>query len=286
MVGVINNALDGDGIGNDAFGLTGDFVDRTGYGGPNAHFHHMQFAGPAGIATFIAPIPPNGGTGYFALEDSLGDAFTCRQVINDGTLDVTLISPGIHASYTTKPGYTLDSVAQLCGFIALDWQQWIEEWPLPSDLRQRVTAKLLYAPGRFEDPPPHGYTYQGAESEDQSNPFYYDPRNNTTTPFASTLASAQSSNDTLTFYDRPSDCCLGSCACGGTPPPPGSQMVFTTHLVGVNQDFTATDLGIGFEWYSTFDGHDGGIFTKSSDRSGPGNGTGGVGIVGVQRQTS
>jgi len=60
-------------------------------------------------------------------------------------------------------------------------------------------------------------------------------------------------------------------------------MVFTTHLVGVNKDGRAIDLGIGFTWASTYNGTSGGVATtKNAQGEDLGTGTGGITILTVQ----
>jgi hypothetical protein len=65
--------FEADGIDTPAFGgafsETGNAIDTTGYGGPNAYFTGISSDFTIGTVNFIAPIAP-GGTGYFSLEES------------------------------------------------------------------------------------------------------------------------------------------------------------------------------------------------------------------------
>jgi hypothetical protein len=65
-------SFDGDGI--DAFGAPSNPMDLTGYGGPNAFFTNFTSNGTTGTVNFINPIPANGGTDYFSLEEPLAGA--------------------------------------------------------------------------------------------------------------------------------------------------------------------------------------------------------------------
>ena len=65
--------FDGDGI--DAYGIAGNTTDTSkygagAYGGPNAFFTAIGPGGTSGVVNFIIPIDPNGGTGYFSLEEA------------------------------------------------------------------------------------------------------------------------------------------------------------------------------------------------------------------------
>lgn len=158
--------------------------------------------------------------------------------------------------------------------------------PMPSLFFQIGNPFAPSAPPPFLDPPPGGYVFElahGFPNGDKAYPFYYDPR-------TSELAGYETST-TLSFGDGPSDPCLfggkGDPSCGGKTAPKGSQMAFTTHLVGVLQDFTAQDLGIGFTWVSNFNGTSGGVATtKNSLPADPGSGTGGITILSVQENTT
>ncbi len=284
-------SFDGDGIANDTYGLPGNRLDASRYGGPNAYFTNIRFSGTSGRVNFITPIAPNGGTGYFALEDSLGRAMACTSVINNGlsgpsgagTID-------IDAAFTPNSGYTLAQAAGLCGFTDFDWQQTITELPLPNPFLQKVSNVQQSAPPPFRDPPPGGYTLlpppapfppYPQPAPDFSYPFYYDPTNGE-------LQNHEIGGNTLLFHDEPADPCLvGGIGCPGTAPA-GSRMAFTTHLVGLKGDLAYTDLGIGFKWTSTYNGLSGGITvaTKNDIHSSTVTGTGGIAIVDVQTQTT
>ncbi len=63
--------FDGDGI--NAYGIPGNSLDTTGYGGPNSYFSNINPLLTAGTVNFINPIAP-GGTAYFSLEEALTSA--------------------------------------------------------------------------------------------------------------------------------------------------------------------------------------------------------------------
>ena len=86
LVGIINNTssplssldlssttnifgFDGDGL--TTFGVSGNTMDPSGYGGPNTYFTNINRAGTSGTVNFITPLAANGGTGYFGLEEAL-----------------------------------------------------------------------------------------------------------------------------------------------------------------------------------------------------------------------
>ncbi len=62
--------FDGDGI--DTYGVMGNPLDTSGYGGPNSYFTNIdpvnQFYG---TVNFVVPLAANGGTTYFSLEEAL-----------------------------------------------------------------------------------------------------------------------------------------------------------------------------------------------------------------------
>ncbi|HEY0436013.1 MAG TPA: PEPxxWA-CTERM sorting domain-containing protein [Phenylobacterium sp.] len=93
-IGVINNSghsvnrihlsgntdifgFESDGI--DVYGATGNALDSSGYGGPNAYFSHITGGctyygcSQSGDVNFIVPIA-NGGSDYFSLEERLSEA--------------------------------------------------------------------------------------------------------------------------------------------------------------------------------------------------------------------
>ena len=271
--------FDGDGIV--AFGIPGNSQDGTGYGGPNAFFTNINSSRTSGTVNFIVPIAAGGGTGFFSLEDAISSATACSSLINNALTGPSGSgTPSITASFTPNNGFSLSDAAALCGFSDFDWQQTITSWPRPSPLFQIGNPVALSAPPPFLDPPPGGYTYE--VGGDNSFPFYYDHNNGE-------LKSHETAT-TLSFLDTPSDPCLpgGSGAgCKGKTAIKGSKLAFTTHLAGVNFDGTATDLGIGFIWTSTFNGTSGGVATtKNGLPADPGSGTGGVTIISVNQITN
>ena len=91
MVGVTNNSghtinsfgvssstqnifgFDGDGLTAAPYNLTGNALDGSGYGGPQAYFTNISLDKMSGTVNFIGGIS-NGGTGFFALEEALSGA--------------------------------------------------------------------------------------------------------------------------------------------------------------------------------------------------------------------
>jgi hypothetical protein len=288
-----NNIFGFDGDGIVAYGLPGNGLDSTGYGGPNAYFTNINASATTGVVNFITPIAARGGTGYFSLENALSAATACSSVINSSvTHQVTSGSanqPQITATFTPNIGYTIAQAAQLCGFIEFDWQSLITSWPLPSPLFAAGSATPLYAPPAFNDPPPQGYAYQNPPNAVQL-PVYY----NLFTPASDPLSlAANVTNNTLSFFDAPADPCLpgGTGApCGGHTAPGGSYLGFTTHLVGIMGTLpgaSVIDTGIGFTWVDTFNGTSGSLAVSNSYLPvDPNSGTGGVTVTSVNDVTT
>ena len=115
-------------------------------------------------------------------------------------------------------------------------------------------------------------------------PVYYNLGTPASDPFS---VLANESSTTLNFFDAPADTCLPGGTgqdCGGVAPN-GSVLQFSTHLVGISGLFpnaTVQDTGIGFTWFDTFNGTNGGISVLSA-RHGvdPGSGTGGITVTGI-----
>jgi len=308
LVGVVNNSslpiralelrsgmgifnFDGDGI--TMYGIAGNAMDGTGYGGPNAYFTAIDFTKKTGTVNFIASIAPFGGTGFFSLEEALKSAVSCSSVINK-SVKPKASGAQITATFIPRQGYTLQEAAVLCGFVDFDWIQKVTHQNDPSKFFARnlngafdagVNGPVRLSSSRtpYSDPPQGGgYTYTAAP--DNSYPFYYD--------ITGELAGHKVNATTLNFLDAPGDGCLpgGSDAnkppCLNTVEPAGSFGGYTTHLAGVMANGGAVDLNIGFTWTSTFNGTTGGIHIKKTDLSpDPGSGTGDVVITGTMDDT-
>jgi hypothetical protein len=302
LIGVVNNsaqpiqiihlkssspifAFDGDGI--DTYGIPGNFLDSTGYGGPNAYFTDIDLTSSEGNVHFITPIAPHGGTAYFSLEEAVSNAISCRDVVNNAVPKPPGGGTQMTATFTPNLGLTMSQAAFYCGFKDIDWQQWVTVLPAPSPFAQIGHASTkLTAPPQFLDPVQGGYTKctnsgTCTDFPDNSYPFYLDPN-------SGELASMKTTSS-LRFADTPSDPCLPGGTgqgCGGRTAPAGSFVAFTTHLAGVNFDGTATDLGVGFTWKSDYNGTSGGAATtKNLLPADPGSGTGGVTVTGYQPTT-
>lgn len=315
IIGVVNNSsiaittlgltsaldifgFDGDGL--TSYGIAGNPQDDTGYGGPNAYFSDITPDSTSGIVHFIVPISPHGGMGYFGLENALTAATSCSSIINNAVTH-TVSGPNIDATFTPNLSLTLAQAAQYCGFKDFDWVQHVTHKDDPSEFYARNLGgafdskingrvRLTSARTPFNDPPPGGgYLNDPANPDplDFSYPFYYDAN-------SGELQQHEPTDSQLTFHDRPTDLCLpggpdaGGPNCGFKTEPAGSYIGFTTHLAGVNADGSATDLGIGFTWTSTYNGVTGEVATFKTDQSaGPGSGTtGGTAVTSVTNVTT
>ena len=332
LVGVVNNSkipvtsigltsasdifgFDGDGI--DSYGIPGNGTDTTGYGGPNAYFSGINSSLTSGIVHFITPIAPNGGTGYFSLENALGTSTACTDIINNSVPKPPGGGTYITASFTPNYGYSLAEAAQICGFKAFDWIQTITHLPNPSPFCENNTATTVPNPSPFcgksvsdpapypihltasstpfNDAPPNGYTYGFYNAY----PFYY-PSGSLPSTCAElsggtcVLPVINASGTVENFFDSPADPCFpgGSAVhtqlCGySTVPAAQAFVAFTTHIGGVNADGTAKDLGIGFTWMDTFNGGSAGsISTGTNVPVNPAGGTGGVTVISSNETTN
>lgn len=285
-------AFDGDGL--TSYGIPGNSQDDTGYGGPNAYFTDISSDFTSGIVHFIVPIPPNGGMGYFALENALNAATACSSIINNSVTH-TASGPNIDATFIPNLNLQVAQAARYCGFRDFDWVQQVTHQDDPSEFYARNiggafdskvngSVRLTSARTPYSDPPPGGGYLN--DSVDNSYPFYYDAN-------SGDLQQHEPDEFQLTFHDRPVDFCLpggrdaGGPNCSSKTEPAGSYGGFTTHLAGVNSDGTATDLGIGFTWTSTYNGDTGDVATRKTDQSGGlGTGTGGVVVTSVTDVTN
>lgn len=322
LVGVVNNSniaisslilssnlpifgFDGDGI--DTYGISGNAMDSTGYGGPNTYFSDYSANRTMGTVHFIKPLAPNGGSTFFSLEEAIGSATACSTIINK-SIKRQASGKNICATFTPNqasgappapgmPGYTLAQAAQLCGFKNFNWvqQKTVQFDPSPFYARNlngaydssiggfvRLTSKR--AP--YDDPPKGGGYAPGAgggATPDNSYPFYYDTalelpahEDGTIGPGTATPACAltATAGSTLTFHDAPSNSCLPGGAGAGTPPctdailAPGA----TTEPKGSFGAFVTHLAGINFDGTAT-DLQIG--FTWTTDNNGT---TGGVTI--------
>jgi hypothetical protein len=282
--------FDGDGL--TTYGVGGNSKDSTGYGGPNAYFTNINVAKTSGLVNFITPIPPNGGTGFFALENALNAATACPQIINNSVPKPAGGGTSISTTFTPNLGLTISQAASYCGFTDFDWIQMFTHLPDPSPYyavnpqNPSNPVHLTSASTPFNDPAKNGYTYNPAWN---SFPFYWDA-NSTNQPWS--LAKNKTTN-TLTSYDAPSDPCLpggnsaGVQGCNGSNAPAGSYLGFTTDLAGILPNGSGVDLGIGYTWTSNYNGKNGGIaVTASFTPVDPGSGTGSITVTGYQPTTN
>ena len=159
---------------------------------------------------------------------------------------------------TFTPGVTLQKAEMDCNVSDFNWQQYIDILPAPSPYYpSQAPAVQAVAPPKFFDPVPGGWVTTphkitcngktvtiGALNGEDSNPFYWGP---------SELMTAESSGDTLTFLDRPTDVCLSGLDWTG-PLTSGAYMEFTTTLAGVdaNDDPVALPVTDTWDWITTF----------------------------------
>lgn len=297
LIGVVNNSsqpihalgllsgmtvFDFDGDGIDRYGAPGNAQDSTGYGGPNAYFSAISADLMSGTVNFVSPVASQGGTAYFSLEMSIAAAVSCRSVLNKGLQKPVLSDNGrrIDADFTPNMGYTLAQAAQLCGFKDFDWVQKVRV-PRPSPYYTKGGTNLV---GLFTDPPPGGY--RGEPAALNTYPYYWGPSLPVTNDFS--LAAHQTAT-TLDFSDRPGDMCLpggSGKGCFGKTAPAGSKLMFSTRLVGIQQNNAPYDVKIGFQWTDTFNGSVGGISVLTNLQPiDPGSGTGGIAVTEVDDVT-
>jgi P pilus assembly chaperone PapD len=231
---------------------------------------------------------------------------TCAAILNNsvsasvhesGTSITGVFAPGINGAV-----YTLAQAEQLCGFSKFDWIQIANYLPDPSPFFETnpgnaaMPIHLTGSSAPFNDPPQYGYDYEPGWV---SYPFYYDP---TTTGNPWSLAGHEFGTY-LVAYDAPADACiLGAfgapsaayatmpsirAKCGNMTTTGIDSIIFTTHLAGVTGGFSGSDLGIGYNWSSNFNGTTGGISTTASlGPVDPGSGTGGITIAGMTPTTT
>ena len=280
----------------------------TGYEGPGTSFSNISADQTTGTVTFSPPIPANGGTAYFSLEDDLTAATACSTVINNTVPPAPGGGTDMDAAFTPNNGYTIAQAAQLCGFTGFNWLQTVTHLPDPSPFCENNQSLLILNPSPFcnqtsqstipypihlssnwtpfNDPPPNGYTYGFFNSY----PFYYpsatiaaDEASGTGTLCIEKNAAGtcleydvSASGTILNIHDFPQDPCfpggslVNTAPCGSSVVPQAQAYVgFTTHLAGINADGSAKDLGIGFPWKDTYNGGSSGSISTGSIGMGP-----------------
>jgi hypothetical protein len=320
LIGVVNNSsvpissiqltsgnnifgFDGDGV-NGYLGIPNNAKDTTGYGGPNAYFTNINSSGTVGTVNFITPIAPNGGTGYFSLENALTSGSACKAALDNAVPKPAGGTAEITTTFTPQGGNNLAQAATLCGFIAWNWQQTITVLPLPGpgNSFNAIATPNTVPTAPFNDPPPSGYVYMltwGSPVDAPHLAVYYDPFNNAGGMSINANETPAGANATvLSFYDSPADPCLpgGSLTgvskanggCGGTASP--GTISFTTHLVGLQGQLpgaAVVDTGIGFNWTSNNNGTVGGVAVTAVPKGSPApTGTGGVTVTGYTATTN
>jgi len=238
---------------------------------------------------------------------------------------VTKLPTTMLASFTPSSG-SLAGYAEACGFTEFDWQQTITVLPLPSDIYRMsdLTTPLTAGPGQtgnappFYDPVSGGYSYNvtcpnGTISTAYRSafPFYFAVNgsatdcgtllaNETTATGAQCPALNSPTCTTLSFDDTPHDPCIFggpnafTAACNFEAPLNPAFMGFTTALVGVYEDGTASAPLYQWTWQDNNNSSEtqkgfGGIYgitvtgTQISNPNPlvPGSGTGGATITSI-----
>lgn len=299
-------AFDGDGIGS--FGSPGNTRDITGYGGPNAYFTNINASGTSGVVNFINPISA-GSTAYFSLENALGNAISCSQILNGSVPKPSDGTPSINTAFTPNMSLSLATAAADCGFTGFNWQQTTTHItdPFPFVFYNNGSpVQITNADTPYNDPPKGGgYTYAPG---DMSYPFYCN-----STDYGPGGVCEKTANS-LSLTDTPSDPCIPNpdgtesaafagnpiykTLCGGTLHKAGSYSGYTTHLIGLLSNFvtntdcialgTCIDLGIGFSYTTNWNGTAGGVIAvmKNGAPADPGSGTGGITITDYEPNTN
>jgi hypothetical protein len=178
---------------------------------------------------------------------TLADLVKGAVTVNVGT---GLQSGQITASFTPNFGYSLGQAAQVGGLKGFDWVQVVTSIPPPNPYVD-INGKTLTPP--FNDPPPGGYppNERGPGVPlNNSYPFYYNPKTTITDLWS---VAAHTNGNTLNFFDEPLDPCLsGGLGCNGKTAAPGSDLLFTTDLVGVNLDGSLGSTLAEFDWESDY----------------------------------
>jgi hypothetical protein len=220
---------------------------------------------------------------------------------------------------------SLSAAAGSCGYnyLGFNWQQFVTNAPCPTYLVPAVPGSVAsnLCPARpgypytvgagpeggntpaLSDPPPGGYTTPALAGGGfyTAYPFYY-PIAQATIPGLDLPAELENGvpfdpgpiniGDTqLLFHDSPTEPCLDPpnaaalMMCGGQPDAAGSDMEFTTALVGINPDGSAGPALFSWTWKSNWNGTDGGVFGVAQFTAffppDPGSGTGYVTITSI-----
>ncbi len=228
--------------------------------------------------------------------------------VDASNITLTAFGSEMLASFTPPSG-TLSAYATACGFAGLDWQQTITSLPCPNVFEPNKPSALplkdfckgggITAVIPFSDPPDGGYTYFFTSGSAcgpgyDPYPFYYASalaisQEQFPTPGAPCTCArrAQVGDEnvcvtplvtgddmTLAFQDAPADSSL----------PAGSIIAFTTSLVGINLDGSASPPLATWSWATSFNGTVAGMPRLSlpdDPPPDPGSGTGGVIITSI-----
>jgi uncharacterized protein (TIGR03437 family) len=240
-------------------------------------------------------------TGGWTSAIATNDIPSCLQLISHAVTAGKGGSPTFTAQLTIPGGYKLSDAETACQVDNFDWQQTFLYLPSPSPwwkaLDPCVTAHpatftkdcpSLSAPfpATFQDPPQGGYL--GLPYTATQYPFTYDP---------SQLATFETSPNTLSYLDMPTDVCLPTgpqnavalaqfiTYCGGEHTLLPGFMLLETALVGVKYPHTLVALPVqGYDdtiiWESTFNGTAGSVSVPSNTAPvDSGSGTGSVTVL-------
>lgn len=230
----------------------------------NLQFGALQ--NPGDFST-IPPDVQNGGAATFgAGAYGISADTSYKAVFVNGNVQVSSAAANgtaISAIFTIPFGLNASSAAQIGGFSAFNWVQYVIAAPNLPPLAN-PTAPPLKLP--FVDPPPGGYQYETLPGEQLPDNYpYYLNQNEIPAPSATFVQMSDQAKDPhLTA---------------------GQDMEFLTALVGVLPGSTPSDplfdLLYTFSWNSTYTGATGSVQQLSTSTFDDGSGTGGVNVTGL-----
>jgi hypothetical protein len=188
------------------------------------------------------------------------------------------------ADFVPGQSLSLKQAANDLGYTSFNFEQMVQNLPSPSPVFANSDLyTALTAPPAFSDPIAGGYTYQNDVAAENAYPFYF-PLSEIQNYESGSLFHLD--DNKLEFSDGPGDGCLfggpGGAACLDERAPEGSQLMFSTALVGVKPDGSASGLLAGFDWESNYTGVSGGVSELSNPLPGQlVGGNGGVTILGL-----
>jgi hypothetical protein len=205
-------------------------------------------------------------------------AVTIITTLPSGTVTLTVASISgkpiaMEAFFTPSGGLTLSAAAARLGYSNFDWQQTITNWPNRDlfDSKGNALAPVPSQHAAFLDPPTGGYSYSPcgttSNAAAEANPFYYAPpgRPNISPNDCFFLPNNENNQpNTLRFGDLPMDHLLTAAqiAAGNIP-------MFTTDLVGILPNGSASPPLLQWTWNTTYNGSTGGAVNGSRSANSP-----------------